>query len=769
MAKLLQPKRLVLAFALFISAEYAIFPFLHNHSSLVLAIESVPYLFSCFALRHVAASRREGFRRRFWTLMSWASVCYALAQWSWIFYDLLLNEEAPIFSVGDLFWNLQSILYLVALIYLLGKERGAYRGIRLLFDAVIFVAIAAVMSWEFIIHPHLSHLLADSGWWGVASAASYPIADVAIVGCLFVLHINSYPKAVFLPFFSGFILYIIADTVYLKQLSSNAYRIGSWSDPLYSATALLILLAAVHASGIEDKPVDKPIDTKASSNARYALTYGSLFVLLAVMLRQLNTFNMGIVFYASLGILVLIIIRQVTVLVENDDLLRRLQHMLERTRTLAFYDQLSLLPNRRFFEMKAKDALERAELSQDKGRKLAVLFMDLDRFKYVNDSYGHDAGDALIQTVTQRLKALADDRRFVARMGGDEFTMLCSDIGSERELRRLAEDILKAVGQPIRLEPGEFFTTASIGIAVYPKDGTTIASLLRNADTALYKAKALGKNRFVFYTEQFSQDLASRITLENELRRALERKELTLYYQPQIEASSGRLAGVEALIRWRKQPDVMISPAAFIPVAEESGLIVPIGQWILRTACRQAKRWMEAGFASIQISVNVSPRQLIEANFVPSVVSILKSTGLPPERLVLEITESIAMENEEETVEKLHALKRIGVRISMDDFGTGYSSLGYLKRFQVDELKIAQTFISEIYADSDKASIVKAILAMAGSLKLKVIAEGVETEEQYLFLREQGCDWIQGYYFHKPLSSEEMERLLAGQAASDGP
>ncbi|CAM3955078.1 EAL domain-containing protein [Cohnella lubricantis] len=764
MVRFLQPKHLIICFALYISAEYALFPFLSRHPDLILAIETLPYLFSVFALQHLARACHGRYRRRFWMFISWASACYAAAQLSWITYDQLLNIKAPLVSFGDVFWNLQSAIYLFALIYLISNKRGSVQTFRLLFDTMIFVVSAAVMSWEFVLRPNLDYLLAGSGWWGVYTSASYPVSDVAVLGCLFMMHGKAFPKASVLPLFAGFCLYIVADTVYLLQVASNTYRIGNWSDPLYTGMIFTIMVAASYSARVAPEDIDKPVDPRYGSRTRYALTYGSMVALLILMLRRLESYNMGIVFYTSLTVVGLIIIRQVTILLENDRLMGRLQQMLERTRTLAFYDQLSLLPNRRYFEMKAKEALEQAESSKAEHRMLAVLFIDLDRFKNVNDSYGHDAGDSLIHAVTERLTKLAGERHFVARMGGDEFTMLCQEIGSEQELQQLAQEILAEIAKPIRLEPGEFCMSASIGIAVYPRDGTTIACLLKNADTALYKAKALGKNRCVLYTEKFSQDLAAKLVLENELRRAFEQQELMLYYQPQIEAASGRLAGVEALIRWRKQGDVMVSPAEFIPVAEESGLIVPIGEWILRTACLQAKQWMDTGCGPLQMSVNVSPRQFIEANFVDRVASTLQQTGLPPERLVLEITEgiAIAMEDEQETAEKLRELKQLGVRISMDDFGTGYSSLGYLRRFQVDELKIAQTFIFEVPGDSEKASIVQAILAMARTLKLKVIAEGVETEEQYRFLRDEGCDWIQGYFFHKPMTSEEMSRLLTG-------
>jgi len=766
-------------FACFILLQYALFPLINDRITLVLAIETLPYFFSFYALRRIARAHRDH-HRRFWSLLAWGGLCYALALLTWAAYDSILGIEAPVASLGDALWSLQSALYVSALAYLLAKESGVKRGIRFLFDTAIVVTAVGAIGWEFVIRPQLGTLLAAEGWQAVVGTASYPISDLAILCILFMLYYDRcfpYPRSVFVPFVSGFIVYVVADTAYLYQAASDTYRVGGWVDPLYAATVPFLVLAGSRSATALPGASRRPKAEGTNPQARYMWMYGGLIALLAFTVIQTDADSLNVVFLACMAILTLVVVRQVWVLLENETLMAKLQRTLRKTEVLALYDPLSLLPNRRFFEKQASEDLERANRAANEDghedrneerkaeRSLAVLFLDLDRFKYVNDGYGHEAGDALLQEVAQRLTKLAGGRHFVARMGGDEFTMLCRGLGSERELRELAERVLGEIGRPYPFGPDGFRATASVGVAVYPKDGTTVASLLKNADIALYKAKSQGKNRAVFYSERFNQVLSLQMAMETELRKAIERDELILHYQPQVDASTRKLVGVEALIRWQKQPGVMVSPAEFIPLTEETGLIVPIGEWVIRTACRQAKRWMDAGAPEFHMSVNVSPRQFSEANFAEVVSSILEETGLPPERLALEITEGIAIQDVRETVEKLLALKRIGVLVSMDDFGTGYCSLAYLTLYQADALKIAQTFISGVSADSDRASIVKAILAMASSLKLTVIAEGVETEEQYLFLKNNGCDWIQGYYFHKPLPPEEIGRLFAETAA----
>ncbi|MCQ6561469.1 putative bifunctional diguanylate cyclase/phosphodiesterase [Paenibacillus mendelii] len=446
-------------------------------------------------------------------------------------------------------------------------------------------------------------------------------------------------------------------------------------------------------------------------------------------------------------------------LAENEAFLQKEQRLLDRNEFMTHYDMLSGLPNRQYFEEKVSLELQRLKANGVEGRMLAVMFIDLDRFKYMNDSYGHATGDEIIRQVGIRLKESSDARMTVARLGGDEFAVLFTDINGRGEPFEWSEAILEAIEEPLLLASLELRLTGSIGITIAPDDGMTTMELMKNADIALYKAKALGRNKCWFYTKELKGALKRKLAIEQALRIALEQDEFILHYQPQYRACTKELVGAEALIRWQPRNGSLVSPADFIPLAEETGLIVPIGDWVLRTACSQAAEWLRQGFPPFQISVNVSPRQLVEADFADRVRTILRETGLPPQYLMLEITEGVAIREEMETLAKLLPLKQQGVQVAVDDFGTGYSSLSYLTAVQVDSLKIAQMFIKDIPGSGGQAAIVKAIVAMAGSLKLNVIAEGVETEEQYEFLRSQGCHWIQGYYFAKPIAAEEFEQL----------
>nr|WP_281378826.1 EAL domain-containing protein [Paenibacillus phyllosphaerae] len=421
---------------------------------------------------------------------------------------------------------------------------------------------------------------------------------------------------------------------------------------------------------------------------------------------------------------------------------------------MANHDMLSGLPNRRYFEERVRHALQ----AKDSPTITAVMLLDMDRFKYANDTYGHSAGDQIIRQAAQRLTEVIDGCGTVARQSGDEFAILLECETQPGQLSLWADRIQGAMARPFELhEHIEYLLTVSIGIA-FAQAGATELELMRKADLALYRAKSQGGGRQVFYQEEMSHSLTRQLAMEQALRKAIEQNELLLHYQPQFAAESQALIGAEALIRWQPKNGPSVSPAVFIPIAEETGLIVPIGNWVTRTACRQAVAWMQQGLSQpFLISVNVSLRQFQEPDFVASIIAILEETTLPPELLVLEITESIAMSDEREAVEKLLALKDRGIQIAMDDFGTGYSSLAVLKRYQVDKLKIDQAFVRDIGENEEQSTIIEAILAMAASLKVEVIAEGVETHSQYLFLKERGCGAIQGYYFGKPLAVADFE------------
>ena len=425
-------------------------------------------------------------------------------------------------------------------------------------------------------------------------------------------------------------------------------------------------------------------------------------------------------------------------------------------RHLAFHDPLTGLPNRRLFN----DRLHQATISrQRRDSTFALMLLDLDRFKTVNDTLGHDVGDALLKTVGSRLSSTLRQGDTLARMGGDEFAVLVLNIAQPEDTAHIAEKLLDVLKQPFHLYGHELYVTTSIGITLFPDDAGEADALIKNADIALYRAKDCGRNNFQFFTADMNASMMHRLQLESSMRWAIERGEFMLHYQPQVDIVTGRIHGTEALIRWHHPELGMVSPARFIPLAEETGMIVEIGEWILRTACAQAKAWESAG-VPMRVAVNLSARQFHQGDLAETIDKILTELDLSPSMLELELTEGILMEDTAQTAATLDRLHRMGMPISIDDFGTGYSSLSYLKRLPIQVLKIDQSFVRDIGTDADDRAIVTAVIALAHSMKLKVVAEGVETREQLAFLREYACDVMQGYLFSRPVPGDEVLALL---------
>ncbi len=440
----------------------------------------------------------------------------------------------------------------------------------------------------------------------------------------------------------------------------------------------------------------------------------------------------------------------------------------EQVRFFAYHDSLTGLTNRRSFVERLKEALAQAHRH---GRLVGMLFLDLDNFKRINDTLGHSVGDELLRGVAERLvqctrqtdyvaRREAPRERAVSRLGGDEFTVLLSEIASTEDAARVAERIIDVLREPLFVGRHELIIGASIGITVYPLDGQDVETLLRNADTAMYQAKEKGKNNYQFFAEAMNAAALKRMAIERKLRRALETDVLQLYYQPQRDFRTGRVTGVEALLRWQDPELGILSPAEFIPLAEETGLIVPLGEWVLRQACRQAAAWRKQGFGRIRVAVNVSPLHLKHDSLVKHLVRTLWDTGMDASCLEIEITENALIQGQEAVVKVLEEMKRIGVSVALDDFGTGYSSLSYLKRFPVDAVKIDRSFVRDLVVDSDDAAITAAIISIARNLRLRVIAEGVETQAQSRFLAEHGCDEMQGFLFSPPLTAQAAGELL---------
>ncbi len=434
----------------------------------------------------------------------------------------------------------------------------------------------------------------------------------------------------------------------------------------------------------------------------------------------------------------------------------------EHIHHMARHDSLTGLPNRMMFSSLLDIAIPTAQRYM---RSFAVMFIDLDRFKFINDTLGHEAGDSLLKEITARFKQTLRASDVIARLGGDEFVVLVQEVSDREQASSVARKMLSAAIKPMVLIGQECRVTASIGIAMYPADGEDEQTLMKNADSAMYFAKEEGKNNFQFYSSEISTQSLERLTLESNLRRAMERNEFTLNYQAKLDLKTGGITGVEALLRWHNAEMGVVSPAKFIPVAEETGLIVHIGRWVLKTACEQNVAWQREGLPPINMAVNLSVRQFADENLLEDIATILAETGMTPQLLELEITEGMIIQNVDRAIKLLGTIKQMGVRLAIDDFGTGYSSLGQLKNFPIDTLKVDRSFIRDLATDSEDKAITSAIIAMGKTLSLTVVAEGVETIEQQTFLREQACDEMQGYYFSKPVVADEFAALLRGNTS----
>ncbi|MEA3242260.1 MAG: EAL domain-containing protein, partial [Pseudomonadota bacterium] len=427
---------------------------------------------------------------------------------------------------------------------------------------------------------------------------------------------------------------------------------------------------------------------------------------------------------------------------------------------LAHHDALTGLPNRLLFLDRLQQAIKKAHREDN---QLAVLFVDLDRFKQINDSLGHAMGDAVLKAVARRLQGCLREDDVVARLGGDEFTIIMDALHKPQHAMVLAQKLIRSVQRPVRHDDHELYVSASVGISLYPQDGQNADVLLQNADAAMYKAKDEGRSNFQFYTADMTELAFERVLMEAHLHRALEKKQFVVYYQSQVDLLSGELTGLEALVRWQHPELGLLSPTKFISLAEDTGLILPLGKWVLQTACRQIAAWHKADLYPGRIAVNLTGNQLKNDKVLPTIEQILEESSCQPDWLELEITESVIMEQHGRSFNILQKIKELGIELAIDDFGTGYSSLSHLKRLPVSRLKIDRSFIRDIPQDSSNKAITRAVIAMGKSMGLKVIAEGVETMAQKAFLQAEQCDEIQGYIYGPPLPAEQMTGVLSSQ------
>ncbi|WP_191991789.1 putative bifunctional diguanylate cyclase/phosphodiesterase [Bacillus aerolatus] len=704
--------------------------------------------------------------RQFWLFLCLGSLSYLTALCLWSYDEFTAKTHQTIYNLSGTFWICQNIFYLLGLLLLVYQLKSRLRTMRLILDILIIMSVAAAMSWRFILTP----LLSQSASKLYVIKIIYPILDLGVLfGVLSLLtasHAIFNRKTKVLLIF-GLLLLITADTIasYLTVLKVEI--VGSNIDILWGSTLLLIGLSGLYH---EEQPLPQHGEVykhKKNHFLKIILPYSAVVAFFIVA--GVDFYKSDTVFLSFFMVILLIIIRQIFTLFENEALFNKLSNInehLEQTvkkRTeqleetlhevehIAYQDMLTGLPNRRLFEKEFSDLLINKE------NQFAVMMIDIDRFKNINDNLGHSFGDLLLQEVGERLRDNRGSHCRAFRIGGDEFSVLIKYLSIE-EAEKAAMNILAKLRKPYTLKDKDIHITPSIGIALYPSDGTDFDTLLTRADLAMYEVKKKGKNDFLFY--DFSMKNLSGFELENSLHKAIEREEFVLYYQPQVSINTNEMVGAEALIRWNKAGEGLILPDRFIPLAEESGFIKWMGEWVLRAVCRQIVDWQKKGISPVKVAINISPMQFQQTDFVETVESILIETGADPKYLELEITESVAMENIEYVLCKLSSLKKIGFSISIDDFGTGYSSLKYLSQLQIDKLKIDRSFVASMEQNEKNAAIVRLTTLMAKELGMKVIAEGVENNTQAAYLKKVGCEEFQGYLFSPPLPKEQFEQLL---------
>ncbi|MDO3409301.1 EAL domain-containing protein [Saccharibacillus sp. CPCC 101409] len=717
----------------------------------------------CLGLLAGVIRRSEPRSRLFWRLIAASASAYLLS---------LLLQMTDMFrgsgwlsssSLSEFFWMLESLLLFAALLFLVYRRLKKLRLVQAMLDASILMTTVAVLSWSLLIDPLLRHAPQEN-WMHLLLSLAYPVTDL---GNLFLLSLLLFANQSLgtaradVCFLVSVLLLAFGDSVYLYLVINDAYSAASPINIVW--TIWILCMTAAGAESLEGEQTKRGAAKSRRFPGRRGwlprlLPCASLVILFAVVLGELSEFNVMVL--GSAVAVLLIIMRQVLMFTENDNLLGRLGQSIEVKDYEANHDPLTGLPNRRLFDLELQSAVERAE---QEGRNLALLFFDLDRFKHVNDSLGHTVGDRLLQIVADRLREYLPASGLLARQGGDEFTVLVDPLNGEVEAYRAIAAIEEALRKPIAIGHTVLYVSAGIGAALYPRDGATAGELMQSADMAMHEAKNNRHQKSLFFEPRFAEKLGYKVGLENEMRGAIERGEFSVYYQLQKNIQDCRIVGVEALLRWHHPVLGSISPVEFIPVAEETGMIVEIGEWVMKTACLQQLRWEREGYGSLRMSVNVSPYQFQDELFVEKIIRTLRETGVDAEKITLEVTESLAIRDTDKVVMQLKLLREAGLKLAIDDFGTGYASLKYLRSFEPQLLKIDRFFVEGIDTETTRGDMVRAIIAIGKSLNMEVLAEGVETENQLQYLRAAGCDEVQGYYINRPMPAREVERLLEGK------
>ena len=740
-----------------------------------LGLMAVAFLAAVACIRR--GLRLGGSLRTSWVLLGASCGAWALGQTIWTIYETGFGVEVPFPSWADAGYLAAVPLAAAGLIIMPAAAQSMAGLLRIVLDGVMVALALFCTSWILVLGP-----LFDAGGdslLGTILSLAYPVGDVVTITMLIfaLLRARQGGEAARQPLYLvglGLTGIALADSGFVYLTSQTSYTSGSLIDIGWFAGFAVLFVAA--------RRPERPAPTAdAEQGLRFVSSLSVPYTPVVIMATTVLFQHLrgealdGTATFTAMGVLLLIVLRQVLTLRENLGLLRTLEDRVEmRTAELrrreedrkrlqdelahqAFHDSLTGLANRALFKDRVDHALKRL---QRRRRPLAVFFLDLDRFKAINDSFGHASGDALLIAVSKRLSDCVRAEDTVARLGGDEFAVLVENLAGDAEVRIVAERVKEAFRDPIVIEGRELAVAASIGIALSEAGTETADDLLRNADLAMYRAKSDGGGARQ-YAPEMHAGMIDRLELESDLRQALAREQLYLVYQPIIDLRTGRVSGAEALRRWQHPSRGLVSPADFIPVGESSGMIVPIGEWVLRQACRDARRWDEIpGGDQLSVSVNLSGRQL-QTSELPSIVpQALLDAGLAPGRLTLEMTESVLIDRSDETLALLHELRRIGVRLAIDDFGTGYSSLSYLHRFPVDVVKVDRSFIESLTGEADETGLVGSIIRIGQGLRLTTVAEGIEDAAQLRALQRLGCEHGQGYLFARPMSAADFENYI---------
>ncbi|WP_026672204.1 putative bifunctional diguanylate cyclase/phosphodiesterase [Alkalihalobacterium bogoriense] len=685
--------------------------------------------------------RTTGKSKVFWLLLLFGISSHVVAEFIWFYYDIAGIHRNQI-EVYDSFYSVYHLFLIIAIFYLMFKKHNKYKNARLIIDAFLFLVVIGTISTFFIIEPMIKKIHTIQM---VDFTLIYPFTGlICLFGLLNLLLYRDQSKKSLSLLTLGVLVQFIVDYIYFQQSMTDNYESGHWLDPLWILALLLIALSSLYDSKLA--LLKKDVSIRPLSLAK-VLPHISIIVLMFIMFSNDN-YTTPWLFYVFSLIIVIVIVRQVMTMFENQTLVTELNKQIHIIEDMAYYDSLTGLPNRLKFTLELQKAIAR---SKQNGHSLFVLFIDLDRFKSINDTMGHSIGDQLLTTIAERLRTIVGQDK-VARFGGDEFLLYIEGETTEY-IQYLAAELVNELSHPLQVNGQYLQVTPSIGISPY-MENTSIDTLIKNADTAMYIAKEKGKNTFEFFTSELQIKVNRKRSIEKELRFAIARKQFQLSYQPQVHLHTGQLVGLEVLLRWEHPEFGVISPHEFIPIAEETGLIMSIGEWVLTEACLQQKKWVQNGSPSLKLFINISQKQIIHHQFISSLRDILEVTRINPSFLGFELSEQ-TLDKTEIVQARIHELHHMGFTIAIDDFGTGYSSLSQIMNLPIDMLKIDLSFIRNF--PNEHTSLIKSMIDIGINMNLVVVAEGIESIAQMQALHKLGCECGQGYLYNPPLTAEQVE------------